>query len=282
MKSTLIFSLLLITILFNSCSRTEEIEIKELTDAKKIAYIEESGIMGVPFPEQSKAIKIQDDISEITLPDDVYFVAKITSGEKAGQVIKATSAKVTCTCSKGTGCSPVLHKGSYYCVMNSGCTVCSMSTSSSKTGESLQIVGVIDERTPVAFYAKKEGKFTITENTNHKYPFNEDFFKNDFVKKEIDNIFDLIYGENIPNFIRSNSTKIPENYVYAKVNFFGNDLVIPIPKNSTTIKDLDLTLFNKVSCSCGKGKGCTLKSIFGTSYCEAGNCTVCSLIDNSK
>lgn len=283
MKTISLIFIIFFGLLLNSCSRNEEINVIELTDQAQIDNLQNSGVRGIPFPKNSKAIKVKDGVTDIILPDDVFFIAKITSGENSGQVINTSVARVTCSCTKGSGCSPVVNNGNYYCVMNSGCSACSMTTSTNKNNEAFQIVGIIDTRNPVKFIAKKESRFTVKESDIHTtYFISEDFFKNDYVKNEINNFYKFIYGENIPDFIKTNSNKIPDGYGYIKANFFGNEIMFPIEKKNAYIDGiaLDFTLANKVSCSCSKGSGCKLGSILGTKYCEAGGCTVCTLIDN--
>ncbi|WP_234111724.1 hypothetical protein [Chryseobacterium sp. R2A-55] len=284
MKAISFIFILFFGLLLSSCTRNEEINVKELTDQVQIDNLQKSGIRGIPFPKSSKAMRVKDDVTDIILPDDVFFIAKILSGENAGQVINTSVARVTCSCTKGSGCSPVVYSGNYYCVMNSGCTSCSMSTSANKNNESLQIVGIIDTRNPVKFFAKQESRFTVKEvSVPNQYFISEDFFKNEYVKNEINNIYKFIYGENIPEFIKTNSNEIPDGYGYVKANFFGNEIMFPIEKKNAFMDGiaLDFTLASKVSCNCSKGSGCKLGSILGTKYCDAGGCTVCTLIDNA-
>ena len=261
-----------------SCSRNEEINVKELTDQAKIAKIQQSGIKGIPFPLDSKAVDTEvHDVIKISLPEDVFFVVKDSKGE----VYRLPEAGVRCTCTQGTGCSPVKYDGDYYCVMNENCSVCSMKTTRIGSNEVIEIIGLMDERKPVKLFANVSGKFT-TNVSKHQYGISEDFFKCKEVRNEIANLYKVIYGENIPDFIKNNSFNIPTNYTYTKVDFFGNEILVPIPKTSSIINDLNLKIVDPgdrggVSCKCYKGSGCVLKSMLGTKYCDAENCSDCAL-----
>lgn len=282
MKLIIFLLIMFFGLLLNSCSRNDDIQVKELTDKTQIENLQKSGIIGIPFPEHSRATKVGSDVTDITLPEDVFFIAKITSGENSGQVIKTSVARVTCNCTKGAGCSPVVHQGNYYCVMNGGCSVCSMTTSPNKGNATLQIVGIIDTRNPVKFYAEKESTFTTKKSYEPTYHMSEDFFRNEYVINEINNFYKLVYGDHIPDFIKTNSNQIPEGYGYVKANFLGNEIMFPIEKKNAFINGipLDFTLANRVSCNCTRGTGCKLGSILGVKYCDAGACTICTLVDN--
>ncbi len=265
-------------LLLSFCSKkNEEINVKELTDQAKIATIQESGIKGIPFPTGSKAIETDIyDVIKISLPEDVFFVVK-DSKEK---VYRLSEAGVRCTCTQGEGCSPVKYGGDYYCVMNKNCNVCSMKTTRIGINENIQIIGVMDERKPVKLFSSKNGMFT-TNTEVHQYGISEDFFKCKEVQTEINNIYTVFYGKDAPAFIKNNNFEIPKDYTYTKVNFFGNNILIPIPKNSSIINDFNLKLVDPesagASCKCYNGSGCVLKSMLGTKYCDAGNCSDCAL-----
>lgn len=156
-----------------------------------------------------------------------------------------------------------------------------MKTTRIGSNEVIEIIGLMDERKPVKLFANVSGKFT-TNVSKHQYGISEDFFKCKEVRNEIANLYKVIYGENIPDFIKNNSFNIPTNYTYTKVDFFGNEILVPIPKNSSIINDLNLKIVDPgdgggVSCKCYKGSGCVLKSMLGTKYCDAGNCSDCAL-----
>lgn len=290
MKELKLIVAMFIILLMNSCNRNGEIEVSEITDKQKIEELQKSGVKGIPFPEGSKVLKISssgNDITKIVLPEDVYFVVK----NKQGNVFRISEMGVRCTCSRGSGCSPVKYDGSYYCLMNAGCKVCSSRSSviddlvpvDDVLGESIEIVGVMDVNKGVTQFSSKKGLLKVTKS-NHQYGITEDFFKCEEVKKELELLYSFIYSDKIPDFIVNNSSKIPNGYVYTKVNFYGNNILIPIPKEdiddntiSYSSHDLEDEIGEKVSCTCYKGNGCKLGSLFGAKFCDAGSCTDCAM-----
>lgn len=284
MKKLELIVILFIILLMNSCNRNGEIEVREITDKQKIEELQKSGVKGIPFPEGSKVLKLssnEDNTTKIILPEDVYFVVK----NEKGDVFRISEMGVRCTCSRGSGCSPVSVKGSFYCVMNDGCKTCSSSSFLIKEmglGQKLQIVGMMDENKGIVPFAKEKTLFHTTESV-HQYGITEDFFKCKEVKKSLEEIYSFIYSDKIPDFITNNSSQIPSGYVYTKIDFYGNNILVPVPKNDIdansvfySLKDLEDNI-GEISCTCYKGKGCKSGSMFGAKYCDAGSCTDCAM-----
>lgn len=288
MKELKLIVILFIILLMNSCNRNGEIEIPKITDKQKIEELKKSGVKGIPFPEGSKVIKLSSngsDITKIVLPEDVYFVVKNNKGE----VFRISEMGIRCICTRGVGCSPVKALGDYYCVMQDGCRACSsrpaLLVDGILLGEEVEVVGVMNENRGIAPFAKKKDLFHISESS-HQYGITEDFFKCKEVKKGLEEIYSFIYSDKIPDFIINNFSQIPSDYAYTKIDFYGNNILIPVPKKDIRENDdifyylSDLEGNNiKASpvCTCYKGNGCKLSSMFGAKYCDAGSCTDCAM-----
>ncbi|MDO4224806.1 MAG: hypothetical protein Q4C75_02820 [Bergeyella zoohelcum] len=281
--------LMLVGFLFNSCSREEVMEIPEITNKETILKLQESGVRGIPFPEGSQAIRVASevDIMKIVLPKEVYFVVK----NEEGKVFKISEIGVRCRCSLGSGCSPISAMGQYFCLMNDGCKVCSskpvteVTPNSGKFDENVTIVGVMDERRGLAVFSDKKGLFSTNESAK-QYGITEDFFECKEVKSALEDFYNAVYGNNIPDFIKNNTGKLPKGHVYIKIDLFGNNILLPTPKydkdgyemfSDVEEIDGDIGEIEGTLCRCYKGKGCTLGSKFGAKYCDAGKCSDCAL-----
>lgn len=281
-----VFLIVCIGFLLSSCHRDQVIDVPEITDEAEIIQLKNSSIKGIPFPEGSVATQLASkDIIKILLPDEMYFVVK----NEKGEVFRVEELGVRCTCSKGSGCSPVRYDGEYYCVMDSDCKTCSSKSiaffelaEGKKSQQEVTIVGVMNEIRGVAAFSKTKGVFTITKGTK-QYGITEDFFKCREVMEELNNMYTFIYRKNVPAFILNNSADVPANYVYIKMDFFGNNILVPVPREQVEEEILaanfEIEDGGKVTCSCLRGSGCKSKSFLGVKYCDAGNCSDCALKD---
>ncbi|MDX2306526.1 MAG: hypothetical protein NW226_27195 [Microscillaceae bacterium] len=302
MKSILRIIYLIFIFLSTSCIEQDgELLIQELdtkTDAEIIKNITESGQEGIPYPEGS-SLRMSDGDFEIRLPKGYFFVLqKVKSdGETFTNLLFNPSLGVTCTCSKGSGCSPVKYDGQYYCVMNSGCTTCTMSTTTpdgvDKSSVSEVLVrGLINKNAGITFIsdakipAHKNGDLVNLEKLiRHKEVIHGNAFEELFEIAEVKTYFD-----NITKLYKEKALK-PNKYAY--MNIYGNLALIPYYLEAHII-EVDGVKYSakslkfdssEVSCSCSKGNGCIKKSVWipglGTAhYCEAGSCTSCTLKDN--
>lgn len=299
-KLKLFFLAIICCLSLFSCSNNDEIEPENLTDKEIINLIEKNNLKGTPFPDGSKIIKTEDPTTFIIkLPEEVFYVVENSLGETS--VVSETS--VTCKCTQGTGCSPVIFKGDSFCVMNSGCRTCSQSTSYFEqispeaknmnttkfvNGDKINIVGVLDKRKGISVLGNKDNMIISKKLDTNSYTMSSSFFNNSIVKEELKNLYELIYNGNIPQFIINNE-ETPMEYGYASVNFYGNYIKIPVPKNYNKVMNKGIDNLNTNdsfqisiddsggSCKCTQGTGCVYKSMLGAKYCDAGNCKTCTL-----
>lgn len=275
--------------LFFSCNKeSNEIAVEELDpnndiQASILEIINQTGDKGIPFPEGSKAFENKDGSVTIKLPEGYQF---ILSEESTSRMLPPEDeVGVTCTCNQGSGgCSPVKAKGSYYCVMNDNCSNCSKSVS--KANKTVNILGVYKPEEGISFISNNE----VEGLKSSLYTSKEDVYGNFFpellsieeVKKSLLELYTIVYSDKIPEFILTNSNRIPKGYSYVKVNIYGNEAVIPVPNDYVDESMRALPPEDEVggvSCTCNKGKGCKLSSMLGVKYCDAGSCTSCTLND---
>lgn len=282
MKKLILFLVFIfININITSCLQDEnnQIDVIELKNEEDINKIIESGEIGIPFPKGAQVIKFEDKYL-YKLPQNHYYLVKDIYG---GEIFEVDMIGVTCNCTSGTGCSPVSYKGSSYCVMASGCHVCSKTITASKTGTEydVEVIGLINENVGVNFLGK-ENMFLVKSNKNNAFnhTLTKEFFDSEFVKNELLILNKLIYNDKIPEFILNNEIQIPNNYEYVNIDFYGNNFLFILPIEIIQELNLDIIEKSAASCSCLQGTGCKMKKFLGAVYCDAGNCTVCSLSTN--
>ena len=280
----------MLPLFFLSCDKeSNEIIVEELdpsndVQASILEIIDQTGDKGIPFPEGAKAFDNGDGSVTIKLFEGYKFVLLEEGTSKMLPPVEEVG--VTCTCNKGSGgCSPVKAKGSYYCVMNDNCSNCTKSTSSAN--RAVKIIGVYNPEMAISFISKtndvkglKSALYTQQEAVYGN--FFPELLELEEVKSSLLELYNAIYSDNIPEFVLNNSNKIPKGYSYVKVNIYGNEAVIPVPneyvdENMSALPPEEEV--GGVSCKCNKGKGCKLDSMLGVKYCNAGNCTSCTLKD---
>jgi hypothetical protein len=288
------------TTIFESCS-DEQIYIKELdskVDAITIKSLLESRQQGIPFPKGSKVFKLATNTYEIRLPENYFYLgtSERTDGVLVSELVGSVS--ITCTCTKGSGCSPAFALNQYFCLMNEDCKSCDMkithASSARNSKASFSIKGLINKNAGITALSKtslppksnpREIRLLNDLDVIHGNVFDE-LFKMD----EVDDYF-----SGMADYFKANNLK-PNSYMY--LNIYGNLALVPfydVYKPTIEINDVKfeaLTLDDdeayKITCNCEVGSGCEKKSyyIIGVGkviYCEAGaNFTKCTLTNSNS
>lgn len=288
---TRFFSLLLLLGLLYSCKKQDRVQIRELNevaDAKLIQSIEQSGEDGIPFPDGSTAVSLPDGRIKIILPEGYKFLLlnpetlELVEGTDEGE----EEAGITCTCTSGTGCSPVKYKRKYYCVMGETCATCTKSTTR-VSGEPVILAGVYNTNSGITVLSKTKAEGLKGELTSLKSELlgnaSSALFKVKGVRQELLDLYTFIYGKDIPDFILNNSGKIPAGYQYIAISIYGNEAAIPVPLAQIT--ESEYVVSNPedggATCKCNDTtpKGCKKDSFLGAVFCDAGGCRSCTLND---
>lgn len=285
-----LLAILLSFTLLYSCKKEDHIQVRELdevADAKLIQSIIQSGDNGIPFPDGSAAVTMPDGRVKIVLPkgykflmvDPENFVLVEDDGEEGEE-----EAGVTCTCSSGTGCSPVKFRKKYYCVLGDNCTTCSKSTTRI-SGQPVIIAGIYNSNSGITILSKTKSEGLKGELTSVKNELlgnaSKALFQVKGVKQELMDLYTFIYGKEIPSFILSNSDKIPEGYKYVAINIYGNEAAIPVPTSQIGESEYIVGDGGAASCKCNDTTptGCKKETMLGAVFCDAGGCRSCSLND---
>lgn len=287
-----IFALLLLCNLFASCKKEEQVQVRELdevADAKLIQSISQSGDDGIPFPDGSMAISLPDGRIKIVLPTGYKFLMidpetslVIEDDGEGGE----EEAGVTCSCTSGSGCSPVKFKRKYYCVLGETCTTCTKSTTR-MSGARVLIAGIYkpDDGITVLSKIKQDGLKGELTSVKKDLVGNATtaLFQLKGVQQELRELYTFIYGKQIPGFILNNTDKIPAGYKYVAINIYGNEAAIPVP--TSQIGDTEYIVDDGegggATCKCNDATptGCKKDSFFGAVFCDAKDCRSCSLND---
>ncbi|MCS6820973.1 MAG: hypothetical protein NZ551_03805 [Microscillaceae bacterium] len=300
-KSVHFLGLLALLVLF-SCVRketTQEVKVRELdrkVDASIIAQIEASGQRGIPLPEGSVIMQTSESTYQITLPANYYYVVSDANDNNRTQ-IEPEPVSVTCSCTNGTGCSPVRYDGKYYCISKPQGKICTASISkvaNSRNSTRLSIKGLMNKSAGITLLSDKElpkkgenSLINFEKIIRHTSVIHGNAFTALFEVDEVKKYFSDL-GEQYRQ-----AGKEPNKYAY--LNIYGNLALVPFtegleieiegvkyaPKTANgSLKEIDANIV----CKCTQGSGCKKEKMsipfVGTAYyCEAGNCSKCSLLD---
>jgi hypothetical protein len=264
--SIFLISVFLLSISINSQTLILPTDLSKEKNSEFLEAIKSvSKTEGIPFPTGSLLYVNNDGSYNIVLPENKSFVLK--SG------LSRALNGVTCSCDGG-GCSPVVYKEKFYCVMSS-CSVCSMSSPALIQ----QSKGVISESdSAIKFVVDEFSKNDIAksiETNDYNYSFlDSNIFINKDVIKNLNDFYYLIYEGKIPDFIIENKLTESSDYKYVKVSICGYLALIPVPNTDIFVS---YKAVSKYSCVCSDGTGCVKDSFLGAVYCDAGGCSKCGL-----
>lgn len=151
-----------------------------------------------------------------------------------------------------------------------------------------ELVGLIDEESGITFLSRTDfSDHFFTQTSLEKSLLSNASFSEMFeiegVKHNLMGTYKFIYPDGIPSFILNNE-KIPKGFTLVKVNIFGNLAAIPIPENYVQSFHFEIDTEHDpdggFSCKCYSGSsGCIKRTFMGAKFCEAKDCTSCSLIN---
>ncbi|MBD2702034.1 hypothetical protein IC229_15395 [Spirosoma sp. BT702] len=266
-------------------SKNDEIT---LTEELKI------GNQGLTLPIGTILRKIKDDPSSFsyTLPNGYKVIGQTTDGKARS----AAGGSVTCTCTRGNGCSPYYAtlggKVSMGCAAKN-CTACNMTTSGSArigvSEETFNTAEIINFNQPIHFVTSKAELSTLVSPSHSMMQLEE-------IRKQIVAFAKGYQVDDLDALNKSTGpADLPSSYQYIHVNLFGRLIMLPVQTNITLSVD---PLVNELmrddknagaraaatvyKCKCNSGNsGCSLNSgslLFAKAvYCDAGGCASCTL-----
>ncbi|MBD2704108.1 hypothetical protein IC229_25910 [Spirosoma sp. BT702] len=240
------------------------------------------------LPKGTVIQKIENDPHSLlfTLPINYRLTG---SGARVAETA-LTGGKVTCKCTQGSGCSPLvstIQKTTIGCLMNDQCGACTNMTSARIGSEDVEIQNsqVIDFSKDIHFVTEKSGLSGLKCITSEILDVKE-------VQEGLRKFVTAYQGKNTEQLYKANSIEeMPENYEFVVVSAYGRVVLVPVDKtlayfltNSATNDGfVSRARVAAESCKCNSGtSGCVKGSksvpfLGKVVYCEAGKCTNCSL-----
>ena len=246
---------------------------------------------GITLPIGTRISKAQDNPNTLNyaLPEGYKLVGTVSSAGARTIPMAVTAGSLTCTCTRGSGCSPFIaslgQKQVKGCSMNNGCTACSQSTNAIIGGTDV----VMADQQVVNF--NEEPHFITSKEELSQMASPKVLMQLDEVKKTVREFAKGFQVHDLEQLSKTTGPDdLPLTYTYVHVNFYGTVVLVPVENDITNVSNpfLNQLLVKSpngrvsagYSCSCSAGNGCklTTASLIGKAvWCEAGNCTSCKL-----
>lgn len=262
-----------------SC-KDKSLQPEKLTYHQLNLMIEEGKISSIRLPENAVIEKNGDMAYTVTLPTNFKFVFETEQGLAFDPI-----STITCTCSEGSGCSPVRAFGRVACVMQPSCRTCLLTGGRHGHSKGSKLLGIVHTDGYFGFITTRkidkndflDGLFLVEEKDVLGQA-QEWVFELEESKNALMDMYSLIYDGKIPDFILQN-TEIPSDHVYVKASMMGNAFAMPIPKEMVLdgMQVMDPIAGENI-CKCLSGQsGCKKTSRMGAIICLAGDCVSCQM-----
>ncbi|MEM1320868.1 MAG: hypothetical protein AAGG75_11465 [Bacteroidota bacterium] len=271
MKNSILYSLfavLMISLFWIGCKKNQhDIDQQNLAQQETPNTIlpnnrlSEDNIIpfNIPFPEGTE-IEITGSALRFDLPASHYILGIDGEGNFHNSAL-GDSGGVNCKCTKGSGCNPTKGKGQYGCFMGDNCDACEK--------KNLRIIGLDDVEFTHMMIVDSESDLLITkfDELDGKYILPSAFLASELIQN--------LLTEVESNMIESESEVSKTIFI----NTYGYILPVEVPSDVDNVS-LAIGGGKKVKCTCNiAGKSCPLKKVVVAQYCDAGDCTDCSMTD---
>lgn len=187
-----------------------------------------------------------------------------------GAMYATAGGTITCSCTKGTGgCSPVSAGGTSGCFMGANCDTCSKSGATK----------VIDTNVGVAFASLAEVKdLPPLTPALLDVPLVADAFAQFKDMVAVDAGLpdgQALEGDKTGLAVGDHTFLAAPGWALAAVNVFGHVALVSVPESYGKL--MAPAWGSSQKCACNAGSGCKAGSMLGAKYCDAGNCTSCSM-----
>ena len=248
----------------------------------------ENSDRSLPMPNGTKIFENEDGSYLVSLPEGYEYILKSVGSD---EIVTAAGGSVTCTCNKENGgCHPCKAAGQYGCMMKT-CTNCTKGAIMNPGGgnKEYDIIGIKSKDiSPLRFLASsKLGDKALDFFSTDEVPyFNncvEGIFNYGEAKETLNAYFTKFFSAEDANKLMNGQDPSVE-VVYCLADFYGNTLVVAVPKSAYN-DDILTIAFGKMDCKCNTKGDCPAKGGIGYSYCDATNCKSCSganIIKNSN
>lgn len=259
------------------------------TKNESVILEKESYFGGLILPVGTKIEKIRDNPYALnyTLPEGYITIGK---NARTQQSTYTTAGKITCTCTKGSGCSPYVATifGTVYtgCAMSRTCSSCDQKNARIGQDEPEILDGeVIDMNKGISFITEDSDIKNVTSA-------NSIFLDVKFIEDSLVKFASAFQLNNRKELYESKGVEdMPKNYEMVRVSVFGKALLIPIDIELSPLLGNPVTNAGMISrarlsattCKCESGSiGCvkgtrSIPLLGSVIYCDSGKCTKCTL-----
>ncbi|MCL6524703.1 MAG: hypothetical protein K6T34_08560 [Thermoflavifilum sp.] len=292
----------LLTLIWSSCQKTSVSPSSSLSGQPPIVYSAQKSYQldnGLLVPKGSSTW-VQHDTLYIHFPDSYRFIdwASYTdpvTGQQQRKVVELQEVQVTCKCEAGSGCSPFTKGNISGCAtQNNECTKCIMTTSASLDGQSM----LLQVRSGDVLDLSEQTIFTTWDlDSGFKVPSPAAYdamFESDTVRSLLTALLKkYITPEDALLLMHTDIDHLPPYFYLEPVLFLGHIIYIPLNYKHHS-GDFILAGYDEgwlyypreethaCKCSAG-GAGCsevkskTIPFVGTIYYCEAQQCTNCTL-----
>jgi len=281
-KYVLLFLLVVVstTFIYLSCNKTDNFIIDETLPQSVILAHHNTFNETFVFPVGTK-LEIKNNELFFQLPHNYALIAKIADNDGNTLVQRIAEGSVTCKCTEGSGCNPYILGDQSGCSTTGSCTKCEMTIkeNSLKNQNYILIDGQV-----VNF--NQDYQFLLDKTDYQKLTPPKPFIFED--EKVLEYLNKLLAMYNTPeDGLAQKKLKINEKqdkYIYVPVNFLGIQILATFNKKKCSMTT-SLKMVADYSCKCNSGSsGCTYGSSWTPKgkihYCEAEQCTSCTLSEN--
>jgi hypothetical protein len=262
---TLLSLLVVGAIYFTSCKKSNEklYNPQNETVSNSINNINYSSLANFNFPIGTTLIETNNKIN-FQVPSGYSIVGSLANG---GFTPETNTGSVTCNCTSNTGgCSPALANGTYACVMTS----CSSCKKSESVSESLNGTISTTVEDLVIFNDDKMAFFSTPSELNGRIMLPARFHNHpNVIQKLIELETNLMPSSN------------PNNKKLVFIDIFDYVLAIEVPSDidnsSPWMSIIGSGSTTKCKCNAGGTQTCPLQSKLIAKWCDASNCSSCTL-----
>lgn len=241
-----------------------------LSTLTESAKVDESDIPEGTYPKHSTT-KLETKVGnegEYTFPEDSSWRMFDFASKRL-----AFSGSVTCTCTSGTGCNPD-EAGNCYMI---GCNTCTKKTSG---------IAIRHDKS-VKFLENEKGVERNLPSTDARL-FEIDMIQDGLKQFKKKYGKDLIFEDDYcPQSKETGVCEARDGHAFVAVDVFGSTTYVPaeIDKlgrfRGRNLRAVAAMAFASLSCSCNVGNSCPMDSTWGHKYCNAGDCTSCTMSGTS-
>lgn len=245
-----------------SCGRESRLPAPLQTIATSRSVPDGFQSFNINFPPGTN-FDLSGNVLRFDLPEP-YYILGIDENGTFYRSEAGGGGSVTCECNQGSGCDPIKNGDDYGCLMKSGCSKCTKSTSS--------IIGVgVALREIIVVHPEHDSWVNNFSKLNGQYLLPPAFVDSD----------------EVANFVAELRARIGHSQSTARkvifINMYGYIVPIEVPDDgefdttSVAFVSAEAAGGAGVTCSCNVSGSCPKESKWGVIWCNSDGCTKCTM-----